>query len=41
MLILLYTDMENLKITKLLMVVTGETRRPVISRLLWGMRQGD
>jgi len=41
MLILLYTDMENLKITKLLMVVTGESRRPVISRLLWGMRKGD
>ena len=41
MLILLFTDMENLKITKLLMVVTGETRRPVISRLLWGMREGD
>jgi len=39
MLILLFTDMENLKITKLLMVVTGETRRPVISRLLWSMRQ--
>ncbi len=41
MLILLFTDMENLKITKLLMLVTGETRRPVISRLLWGMREGD
>ncbi|MBW2457664.1 MAG: hypothetical protein JRI68_24380, partial [Deltaproteobacteria bacterium] len=41
MLILLFTDMEHLKITKLLMVVTGETRRPVISRLLWGMRQDD
>ena len=39
MLILLCTDMENLKITKLLMVVTGETRRPVVSRLLWSMRQ--
>ncbi len=41
MLILLFTDMESLKITKLLMVVTGETRRPGISRLLWSMRQGD
>ncbi len=41
MLILLFTDMEHLKITKLLMVVTGEMRRPVISRLLWGMRQDD
>ena len=38
MLILLITDMEHLKITKLLMVVTGENRRPVISRLLWEMR---
>lgn len=39
MLILLFTDMENLKITKLLMVATGEARRPVVSHLLWGMRQ--
>lgn len=39
MLILLYTDSENLKITKLLMVVTGETRRPYISHLLWKMRK--
>ncbi|MDF1563789.1 MAG: hypothetical protein P1V51_12145 [Deltaproteobacteria bacterium] len=38
MVILLCTDMEDLKITKLLMIVTGETRRPVISRLLWSMR---
>jgi hypothetical protein len=38
MLILLFTDMENLKITKLLMVVTGETRRPLVSRHLWSMR---
>ncbi len=41
MLILLFTDMDSLKITKLLMLVTGESRRPVISRLLWGMREGD
>jgi hypothetical protein len=41
MLILLYTDMELLKITKLLMVVTGESRRPVVSRHLWSMRQGN
>ncbi|MBW2465174.1 MAG: hypothetical protein JRH11_26230, partial [Deltaproteobacteria bacterium] len=41
MLILLFTDMENLKITKLLMVATGETLRPVISRLMWSMRGGD
>ena len=39
MLILLYTDAENLKITKLLMVVTGESRRPYISHLLWKMRK--
>lgn len=39
MLILLYTDAENLKITKLLMVTTGETRRPYISHLLWKMRK--
>ena len=39
MVILLCTDMENLKITKLLMVATGETRRPYLSRLLWSMRR--
>lgn len=39
LLILLYTDAENLKITKLLMVATGETRRPYLSQLLWKMRQ--
>lgn len=39
MLILLYTDPKNLKITKLLMVATGETRRPYISHLLWKMRK--
>ena len=39
MLILLFLDSQNLKITKLLMVVTGETRRPYISHLLWEMRQ--
>lgn len=38
MLILLCTDMENLKITKLLMLVTGESRRPFLSRNLWSMR---
>ncbi len=41
LLILLYTDAENLKITKLLMVATGETRRPYISQLLWKMRQNQ
>lgn len=40
LLILLCTDAENLKITKLLMVATGETRRPFISQLLWKMREG-
>ncbi len=39
MLILLYTDSDNLKITKLLMVTTGESRRPFISHLLWSMRK--
>ncbi len=39
MLILLYSDPTNLKITKLLMVTTGETRRPYISHLLWKMRK--
>lgn len=39
MLILLFTDAENLKITKLLIVTTGETRRPYISHLLWKMRK--
>lgn len=39
MMILLYSDPENLKITKLLMVATKEARRPYISHLLWGMRK--
>lgn len=39
MLILLYSDPENLKITKLLMITTGESRRPFISKLLWEMRK--
>ena len=39
MLILLYTDAKDLKITKLLMVTTGENRRPYISHLLWKMRK--
>lgn len=39
MLILLYTDPQNLKITKLLMVATGESRRPYISHLMWKMRK--
>lgn len=39
MIILLYTDPDDLKITKLLMVTTGESRRPYISHLLWRMRK--
>lgn len=39
MMILLLTDSHNLKITKLLMVTTGETRRPYLSQLLWQMRK--
>jgi len=38
LLILLVTDADNLKITKLLMVVTGETRRPYMSDALWSAR---
>lgn len=38
MLILLFTDPVNLKITKLLLVCTGETRRPFMSQKLWQMR---
>ncbi len=38
LLIILYTDPEMLKITKLLMVATKEERRPYISQLLWQMR---
>jgi len=39
MMILLFSNPENLKITKLLMVVTNESRRPFISHLLWKMRK--
>lgn len=39
MLILLFTDSINLKITKLLLVCTGETRRPYMSQKLWQMRK--
>ena len=39
MLILLYSDPKNLKITKLLMLTTKEKRRPYISNLLWEMRK--
>ncbi|HYC88251.1 MAG TPA: hypothetical protein VEO54_03495 [Thermoanaerobaculia bacterium] len=41
MLILLFTDPLELKITKLLIVTTGETRRAYISHLLWEMRKGS
>jgi adenosine deaminase len=39
MMIILFTDPEALKITKLIMVTTGESRRPYISHLLWKMRK--
>lgn len=38
MMILLFTDPINLKITKLLLVCTGETRRPYMSQKLWYLR---
>ncbi len=40
LLILLYSDPSNLKITKLLMIASKEKRRPFISHLLWEMRKG-
>jgi hypothetical protein len=39
LMILLYSDASNLKITKLLMIATKEKRRPYISHLLWEMRK--
>ncbi|MCB0420527.1 MAG: hypothetical protein KDD61_06000 [Bdellovibrionales bacterium] len=36
---ILFSDPEDLKITKLLMITTGETRRAYISQLLWQMRE--
>lgn len=39
LLILLFTDPYDLKITKLLMVATGEERRPLLSHYLWEMRK--
>jgi adenosine deaminase len=39
LLILLLTDAHELKITKLLIVATGETRRSYLSHLLWEMRK--
>ena len=39
MLILLYSDAENLKIMKLLMIASKENRRSYVSHLLWCMRE--
>lgn len=39
LLILLYSNPNSLKITKLLMVATKETKRPYISHLLWEMKK--
>lgn len=39
MMILLFTDAFNLKITKLLMVTTGEIRRRYLAHILWKMRK--
>jgi len=39
MMILLLSDPKGLKITKLLMVATGENRRPYLSKTLWDMRK--
>ena len=41
MLILLYTDPLELKIMKLLIVTTGESRRAHLSHLLWEMRKAN
>ena len=41
MLILLYTDATELKIMKLLIVTTGESRRPYLSHMLWAMRKAS
>ncbi|MBK7891031.1 MAG: hypothetical protein IPJ84_09370 [Bdellovibrionales bacterium] len=41
LLILLFTDPFDLKITKLLMVATGETKRPFLSHYLWQMRKNQ
>jgi adenosine deaminase len=39
LLIVLFSDANNLKITKLLMIATYEHRRPYISQLLWKMKK--
>ena len=41
LLIVLFADPQGLKITKLLMVATGEDRRPYLSRLFWQMRKAQ
>ncbi len=41
LLILSYSNPTSLKITKLLMVATKETRRPYMSHLLWDMRKRE
>ena len=38
LLIVLFADPQGLKITKLLMVATGEENRPYLSHLMWSMR---
>ncbi len=39
LLVVLFSDPQGLKITKLLMVATGEENRPYLSHLLWTMRK--
>jgi hypothetical protein len=41
LLIVLFTDPQNLKITKLLMVATGEQRRAFLSHLMWQMAKAQ
>jgi adenosine deaminase len=39
MLILLYSDPDNLKIKRLVMLASGETRRPHVAHMFWTMRK--
>ena len=39
LLVVLFSDPQGLKITKLLMVATGEENRPYLSHLMWTMRK--
>lgn len=39
MMILLLSEPQDLKLTKLIMVTTGEKRRPYLSNLLWNLRE--